>query len=203
MFQDHKATEGDLPLSSPGNRPAWRRFGRSRDGAAAIEFAILAIPYFMIVFAILETFIAYTGEQLVANAVDTMGREIRTGHITATNTSETKFRTRFCDEISILISCSDSEIATPNKLYLDVRSFPTYAAVPTEIPVGENGDLDTSSFAYAPGAQKTINMVRAYYKWDIILDLLRPYISNIRPSGGRPNYFLIVDTSTFKNEDYP
>ncbi len=51
---------------------------RSRDGAAAIEFAILAIPYFMIVFAIIETFVAFTAEQLVSNAVDTFARKFRT-----------------------------------------------------------------------------------------------------------------------------
>src|SRR3546814_2890028 len=85
-------------------RPAgWRRLLRSRDGAAAIKFAILAIPYFLIVFAIIETFVAFTGEQLVVNAVDTMSRKLRTGQITADNTDADQFRAAFCDEISILI----------------------------------------------------------------------------------------------------
>jgi Flp pilus assembly protein TadG len=181
-----------------------RRFMRAREGAAAIEFALLAIPYFVIVFAILETFIAYTGEQLVANAVDTMSRKIRTGNITAANTSKTDFRRAFCNEVSILIKCSEQEIAAPNKLWLDVRNFNSFALIPGNVPRNGSGDLDTGSINnYSPGAQKTINMVRAYYRWDIITDLLRPYISNIRPSGGTPSYFLIVETSTFRNEDYP
>nr|WP_245571260.1 TadE/TadG family type IV pilus assembly protein [Neorhizobium alkalisoli] len=180
------------------------RIFRSRDGAAAIEFAMLAIPYFMIVFAILETFIAYTGEQLVANAVDTMARKLRTGNITASNTDRTAFRRTFCNEVSIMIKCSEEEIATPDKLWLDVRSFPSFADIPGNVPLNSSQDLDTSSVNnYTPGAQKTINMVRAYYRWDVVTDLLRPYITNVRPSGGRPNYFLIVETATFRNEDYP
>ena len=103
-----------------------------------------------------------------------------------------------------MIKCSEEEIATPDKLWLDVRSFPSFADIPGNVPLNTSQDLDTASVNnYSPGAQKTINMVRAYYRWDVITDLLRPYITNIRPSGGRPNYFLIVETATFRNEDYP
>lgn len=207
MRQDHDDTREGAPVPAVKAR-AWRRILRSSDGAAAIEFALLAIPYFMIVFAILETFVAYTGEQLVANAVDTMSRQLRTGNITynmgrTTDKNVTQFRQAFCDEVSILIKCSPAEVATPENLLLDVRTFSTFAQIPSTIPRNSSNDLDTSSFAYSPGGPKTINMVRAYYKWDVIVDLIRPYITSIRPSGGRPNYFLIVETSAFRIEDYP
>jgi len=202
MCQDHDETRSGAAVPAKG-KAAWRRIFRSREGAAAIEFALLAIPYFMIIFATIETFIAYTGEQVVANAVDTMARKVRTGSITAGNTNETQFRRAFCDEISIMIRCSEQEIATPGKLQLDVRSFPNFADIPRSIPFDATGDVDASSFGYAPGPAKSINMVRAYYHWDIITDLIRPFISNVRPGGGRPNYFLIVETSAFRNEDYP
>lgn len=191
---------------------AWRRIWPSRDGAAAIEFAILAIPYFMIVFAIIETFVAFTAEQLVSNAVENVSRQLRTGQITAglgrsTDKTNTEFRKIFCDEISILIQCSAQEIAAPDKLYLDVRTFSNFAKIPTTIPRKSTdvyADIDTSSFAYNPGGPKSVNMVRAYYRWQIITDLVRPYITSIRPTDGVvPNYFLIVATSAFQNEDYP
>jgi hypothetical protein len=36
-----------------------------------------------------------------------------------------------------------------------------------------------------------------------VTDLVRPYISAIRPADGSlPNEFLIVATTTFQNEDY-
>ena len=210
MCQDHDAIRNAPGALARAERrkPAWRRILPSRDGAAAIEFALLAIPYFMIVFAIIETFIAYTGEQLVANAVDTMGRKLRTGNITynlgrTTDMTRTQFRTAFCDEVSILIKCSATEAANPDKLLLDVRNFSTFALIPTTIPTNAAGDLDTSTFNYTPGAQKTINMLRAYYKWSVVTDLIRPYISNIKPSGGGSSYYLIVETTNFRNEDYP
>lgn len=178
-----------------------RRLLRSRDGAAAIEFALLAIPYFLIIFAIIETFVAYTGEQLIGNAVDTMARQMRTGEI-KNDIDEDEFREKFCEEISILIHCSGGD---SDRLILDVRSFSTYADIPTTIPRvgGASFGALAATNAYQPGGSGTINMLRAYYRWEIITDLVRPYISNIRPADGSlPKEFLIVATATYKNEDY-
>jgi Flp pilus assembly protein TadG len=188
-----------------------RRFRRNREGAAAIEFALLAIPFLMLVFATFETFFAFTGEQLMANAVDTMARKIRTGEITfgqgkATDVTEVEFRKEFCDEIAILNMCSTTEATTPSKLYLDVRQFASFADMPKEVPKvssAEYSDLDTSEFAFSPGGSNTNNMVRAYYRWQIITDLVRPFITNIRPPGKLvPTDFVIVSTAAFQNEKY-
>ncbi|TDH37920.1 pilus assembly protein [Pseudohoeflea suaedae] len=198
----------DLHNSAGGKRRRprlFRRFGRNEDGTAAIEFAILAIPFFMLIFATIEACIAYAGEQLLENAVDTMGRKIRTGQITynqgkTTDMDEGAFRTAFCGEISILLKCD------PSLLNLDVRQFTTFAQVPKGIPrVGgaADGDLDTSKFAYNPGGSGSINIVRAYYHWDVTTDLVRPYITNVRGDSDSPQYYLMVATAAFQNEDYP
>ncbi|MBY3072633.1 pilus assembly protein [Rhizobium laguerreae] len=190
----------------------FRALARSRDGAAAIEFALLAIPYFLVIFAILETFVAFAAEELVSNAVDTMSRRMRTGQITynlgrTTDMNQAQFRQAFCDEISILIRCSATEVATPSKLYLDVQTFSTFSAIPTTIPklsTDKYADINPAAFKYTPGGAGTINMLRAYYRWEIITDLVRPYITTIRPSGGSmPSQYLIVGTAAFQNEQYP
>lgn len=204
-------TDGERAFA-PDRFSKFRAVARSRDGAAAIEFALLAIPYFLVIFAILETFIAFAAEELVSNAVDTMSRRMRTGQITynlgrTTDMSRTQFRQAFCNEISILISCSTSEAATPSKLYVDVQTFATLSAIPTTIPKVSSdryADINTAAFKYAPGGAGTINMLRAYYRWEIITDLVRPYITTIRPSdGSMPTQYLIIATSAFQNEQYP
>jgi Flp pilus assembly protein TadG len=137
---------------------------------------------------------------------------MRTGQITynlgrTTDMNQAQFRQAFCDEISILISCSASEVATPSKLYLDVQTFSTFSAIPTTIPklsTDRYADINPAAFKYAPGGAGTINMVRAYYRWEIITDLVRPYITTIRPSdGSMPSQYLIVATAAFQNEQYP
>lgn len=201
---------GDVTRSR-GRKRLFRRFRDDREGAAALEFALLAIPFLMLVFATFETFLAFAGEQLMANAVDTMARKIRTGEITfglgkSTDMTESEFREAFCAEVAVLRMCSSSEATTPAKLYLDVRQFASFADMPKDVPrvsSAEYSDLDTSEFAFSPGGPESKNMVRAYYRWQVMTDLIRPYITNIRPAGTvLPTDFLIVSTSAFQNEKY-
>lgn len=184
---------------------------RNRDGAIALEFAILAIPFLMLVFATFETMFAFAGEQLLANAVETMSRKLRTGEITfgqgkATDMTEVEFRQAFCDEIAIFNMCSESEPDTPEKLYLDVRQFSAFGDMPKEIPkvsTAEYADLDTSEFAFSPGGSGTINMVRAFYRWQIMTDIIRPFVTNIRPEGDPlPTDYMMVSTAAIQNEAY-
>ena len=185
-------------------KPLLEKFGVSRDGTAAIEFAILAIPYFLVVFAILETFIAMMAEQVVVNATETMGRRLRTGQISS-SISKADFRKNFCDEVSIMINC-DGEIEKEQKLYIDLRSFAAFKDIPTTIPLkayGEYYDLDTAQFGFKPGGPETINMLRVDYRWRVVADIIRPYLTKIRPvDGSMPSHFLIVATSAFMNEKY-
>ncbi|PWL04517.1 hypothetical protein DJ468_01680, partial [Candidatus Liberibacter asiaticus] len=69
-----------------------------REGAVAIEFAILVMPYFMLVFAILEISLSFTAGQLFESAAYDVARKIRTGEISSKNThSLTEFRRVFCN----------------------------------------------------------------------------------------------------------
>lgn len=198
-------------MKTSKTRKLFRRIRTERDGATAVEFALLAMPFMLLVFATFETLIAFAGERLLANAVDTMARKIRTGEITfgqgkSTDVTEVEFRQAFCDEISIFNMCSSSEAATPEKLYIDVRQFGTFAEMPLSVPKVSSdkyADLDTSEFAFSPGGAKSRNMVRAYYRWQIMTDLVRPMVTNIRPPGKLiPTDYLIVYTAAFENEDY-
>ncbi|MEM5493469.1 TadE/TadG family type IV pilus assembly protein [Hoeflea sp. AS16] len=185
-------------------RGLFARFRKSSDGTAAIEFALLAFPFFLLIFATIEAFIAFAGEQLLENAVDTMARQVRTGQIK--NLTEEEFRTRFCAEISLMITCAEEEDPNDQKLYLDVREFASFDAIPNYIPKVSNdqfADLDPRGFGYSPGGPKSINIVRAYYRWEVMTDLVRPFITNIRKEGEMPRDFLMVATAAFRNENYP
>ncbi len=184
------------------------RLRRDRSGATAVEFAILIIPFIAAIFATFETFIAFTAEQVVANAVDDMARQVRTGNITfgmgrATDMTEAEFRAALCDEISLVIKCSADEIATPGKLYVDFQNVAAFGDIPAGIPYS-NQSLDTSVFQFNPGNSGAINSLRVYYRWTVITDFFRPMIANLKAEGAStPSEFLIVATTAFRNEDYP
>ncbi|WP_034853353.1 TadE/TadG family type IV pilus assembly protein [Sinorhizobium sojae] len=205
------STETKACMRKRARRGLFPRLIGDRKGATAIEFAILALPFFLIVFASIETFVAFAGEQLLANATDTLARKIRTGEITfnqgkSTDMTEAEFRQAFCDEISILMTCSSTEVSQPQKLFLDVREITHLTTIPAAVPrVGSSSssDLDTSGFKFAPGDAASFTMLRAYYRWEVITDLVRPYVTNLRPAGtSMPRDFLMVATATFRNENY-
>ncbi len=202
MTPDQKKDTRRRPM-----RGLFRRLLARRDGATAIEFSLLCIPFFMIVFASVETFVAFSAEQLLVSATDTMARKLRTGEITynlgrSTDMTETQFRKAFCDEIAIVITCSAEEIKKPEKLLIDVRSFAKFVDIPRSIPV-TNSVLDTGAFRFAPGGKKSINIVRAYYHWQIVTDVIRPFISNVRSADGSQRDYLMIATTVVQNEEYP
>ena len=201
MTLDHRKDIRRRPVTG-----LFRRLLARRDGATAIEFGILCIPFFVVIFASVETFVAFSAEQLLVSATDTMARKLRTGEITynlgrSTDLTEAQFRKALCDEIAIVITCSADEIKKPNKLLVDVRSFAKFSDIPRAVPV-TNEMLDTSAFRFAPGGKKSINIVRAYYRWDIVTDIIRPFIANVRAPDGSRNY-LMMATTVIQNEEYP
>ncbi len=197
-----------FPRLSALKRPI-KRIEKSESGSTALEFGILAIPFFMIIAATIETLIAFAGEQLLVNAVDKMSRQLRTGQITfnqgqPTDLTETEFRQLFCNEIKIVLSCS--EVISPDqKLYIDLKTVVNYSDIDVGIPkvsAAAYSELDTSGFTYSPGGSGSINVLRVYYKWDVTIDLIRPYITNIRPGTEGSEYYLMVATTAFRNEVY-
>lgn len=205
--------EQETPLPQGGERPPrgiLRRFRRDRKGTASIEFAILALPFFLVIFASIETFVAFYGDQLLANATETMARKVRTGQITfgrgkTTDMKEEQFRQAFCEEIAVLMKCSPTEAKQASKLYLDVRSVTDLSKFPTVIPRktgSSSSDLETKDLKFAPGGPGSFNVMRAYYRWSVITDLVRPFVTGLRPAGASmPRDYLMVATTTFRNEN--
>ena len=56
---------------------SFKRFVRDRRGATALEFALLALPFALLVFAILESCISFAGQEVMANITDDVARQLR------------------------------------------------------------------------------------------------------------------------------
>ena len=70
-----------------------RRFNKDREGTTAVEFAILAFPFFLLLFGIIECSLLFFAGQMLESAVDDVGRKIRTGQLDQTMTED---QLRFC-----------------------------------------------------------------------------------------------------------
>lgn len=162
---------------------------KDRRGASLVEFGILALPFFLLVFAVLETTISFTAEQVMANTVDKMARKIRTGQINSTMTDEAAFRELICNEIGVFVAngCPD--------LHVDLQSYATYEDVPKQVPFSSPGVLDTSGFDYDPGGPRSINQLRILYEWPVYTNMMQSRLAGLE--NGR---MLLFSTTTWQNE---
>jgi Flp pilus assembly protein TadG len=164
-----------------------RHFIGRQDGAAAVEFAIVALPFFALTFAILETaLIFFAGQSLQAAAADA-SRLIMTGQAQQSNYSASDFKTQVCNRIYGLFDCSGG-------MTVDVKTYTTFGSVNTTAPVS-NGQFDSSKTGYTLGGPSCIQVVTLYYQWPVFLPMLS--LSNL--SG---NNRLLQATAVFKNEPY-
>lgn len=173
-----------------------RRFGRDRDGSVAIEFTALAIPFCMLVFAILESCISFAGQQVLANAADNVARQLRTGQIKAAQMTEAKLREMICDDLSVIVSGNCAAMDSP--LEVDLRRYDSFADASKEkIKFTSDGDIDTTGFDVKPGPSMSKNMLRVFYRWPVMTDFMRKSMSNLK--GG---YTLHFASMTWQNEPF-
>ena len=165
-------------------------FARHQDGAAAVEFALVALPFLALTFAILETaLVFFAGQTLEAAAADS-ARLIMTGQAQTANFSQADFKTQVCNSLAGgLLDCTSG-------VYVDVKTYANFSAVNTASPI-VNGQFDNTKMTYTPGTQGSIVVVTLYYQWPIYVSLLGSNLSNLN-SGSR----LLVATSVFRNEPY-
>ncbi len=173
--------------------PAARRFVLRQDGAAAVEFALVAAPFLGLIFAIVETaLVFFAGQTLEAAATDS-ARLIMTGQAQDAGYSQDQFKTQVvCNYLKTGISLFNCE----SGVTVDVKSYASFAAIDTAPPVVD-GKLDTTNITYTPGNAGDIVVVRLYYQWPVYVTLLGNDLSNL--SGGKR---LLVATSVFRNEPF-
>jgi len=167
-----------------------RRFVRRQDGAAAVEFALVAAPFLALTFAILETaFVFFAGQTLEAAAADS-ARLIMTGQAQTANYTAADFKNQVCARIAGLFDCA-------NGMTVNVQTYSSFGAITTTPPI-TNGQFNSANMGYNPGVNPgDITVVQLYYQWPIYVSMLGSNLSNL--SGGNR---LLAATAVFRVEPY-
>jgi Flp pilus assembly protein TadG len=167
-----------------------RRFTRRDDGAAAIEFGMVAAPFLGLMFAIMETALVFFASQTLETAVADSARLIMTGQAQSQSFDAGQFKTSVCSKVGGLFDCAGG-------LYVDVKTYPKFSDIDNSNPVDANGNLKTGTFGYTPGGPGDIVVVKLMYQWPVYASLLGLNLSNM---GG--NKRLLMATAAFRNEPY-
>lgn len=164
------------------------RFAREQKGAAAVEFALIALPFLALLFAILETALVFFAGQTLETAAAESSRLIMTGQAQTAGYSQADFKTQVCNRIYGLFDCAG--------IYVDVKQYSDFSSVNNTAPVS-NGTFDSSKMTYVPGGPGCIEAITLYYQWPIYVSLLGTGLSNLNGSKR-----LLAATAVFRNEPY-
>jgi Flp pilus assembly protein TadG len=166
---------------------AARGLVRRQDGAAAIEFALVAAPFLTLLFAILETAIIFFAGQTLEAAASYGARLIMTGQAQNNGFDQAKFREAVCNKINGLFNCGAS-------LYVDVKKYNSFTGIDTSKPINSNGQM-VNNFTNQPGGPGDIVVVRLIYQWPVYVSLL-----GLADMSGDKR--MLVSTVAFRNEPY-
>jgi Flp pilus assembly protein TadG len=171
------------------------RFLGDRRGTTAIEFAALALPFSLLVFAILESCIAFAGQEIMANTADDVARQFRTGQIRSIDRDQ--LARMICSRLEIMVAKG-----CPG-LMVDLRTYDTFQQAAADKFTVTNGDIvltnkgAPTTFKVALGGSGKKNMLRVFYKWPVMTDFMSKSMSNL--SGGNTLHFASV---TWQNEPF-
>ncbi|HEY4191054.1 MAG TPA: TadE/TadG family type IV pilus assembly protein [Mesorhizobium sp.] len=176
------------------------RFLRDRSGSTAIEFVILAIPFSMLVFAILESCISFAGQEVLANAADDVARQVRTGQLRAATITKESIQQAICNKLAVMVgnSCND-------RIFIDLRKYDTFQEaaaarfkiINNAIVLTKDNVKDPLGYTISPGPAMSINMLRVFYKWPVMTDFVSTWAAKL--DGPNTLHFATV---TWQNEPF-
>lgn len=169
------------------------RFGRDENGTTAIEFGLLAVPFFTIIGAILETSVVMLASQMLESGVNDASRLIRTGQAQTEKFDEAAFKQNICGRLYAMFGDCDG-------LRVSVEPIPDFSEQPLPPPLSCDAQKKcdwTMPEKFDAGAGSNTVLVRAYYKWPIIFNFGGFGFSNLAD-----NTRLISAVRVFRNEPF-
>lgn len=180
------------PARAPARRRLLGRWRRDEKGVTAIEFAMVAPPFLMLLYGIIGVGLYFFTTFTLENAVEQAARLIRTGQAQSSGMTAAQFKQTVCDNSPGFVDCT-------NKLRVSVKNFNewtqiTNATLPTCLD--NSGNL-TNATSYTPGAQGEVVLVWVCYEWDFSRYI--PFLNLSDMSNGSR---LIQAATTFRTEPY-
>ena len=173
----------------------FKAYCADKRGLAAVEFAMIAAPFFLMIFGTIELAIIFIMQAILDNAAAEASRQIRTGQLQTAGLSASAMETQFKTDMGAeLFGMLDS-----SKLKVDVQRFDSFSSTGGSSLSYNSGSVDDSSFGFNFGGQNDIVVVRVFYEWDLIIPVLSAPLKNSNLTG---NKTLLQATVTFRNEPF-
>lgn len=163
---------------------------RRREGSTAVEFALVALPFFVLLFGILEIGLMLLVDALAETAVSDAGRQIRTGLAQEQELEAEDIKARLCANMGVFSrDC-------PSRAFIDIRVVDGFSTLPDADPL-KTGAFDPGVLTYQPGGPGDRVLVRVWYEHPIVTPFIAQAVS--RTADHR---VMLTTTLAFRNEPY-
>ena len=167
-----------------------KNYKNKTDGATAIEFGLLMLPFFILVMGIIEISMYYASGIGLEGAALGASRVIRTGQAQQSGDPETVFRDALCDEVGVLLSCDDITYET----IVVSGGFSSALTAPPDFD--EDGNLIPAGFN--AGQSDDVVLIRLGYRHDFLF----PFLGALLEDGENTNSSVHVSTVVLRTEPY-
>ncbi|MDC9835761.1 TadE/TadG family type IV pilus assembly protein [Rhizobium binxianense] len=158
-------------------------------GAAAIEFAILALPLFIMLFGIIEVSLMFFVNSALDASVHKISRMIRTGEAASSKITLGGFKAKICDDMLLSFDCSSGLVVKVNVL----SDMSTAASTD---PIDSSGKLAVTE-TYDIGKGSDYILVQAFLPWTAVVNFFS--LSSAKLSDGS---YLLGSSALFRNEPF-
>jgi Flp pilus assembly protein TadG len=158
-----------MPLQFPKRWPLRRlqnsRWIKDERGTSAVEFAIVATPFFLFVLGLLGLGLYFFTMSSLAYGVEAAARQIRTGQAQKSALTVSQFKNLVCLAAGSYINC--------NKLSVIIQSGDNWSDITPQPCVDSNNNMvsstgtGTDTISTYTGAASEVVLVTLCYQWDL------------------------------------
>ena len=174
-----------------------RRWLRNDEGSAAIEFAIVALPFFMFVLGIVGIGLYFLASNSLEYGVEAASRKVRTGEAQKGSSTVDQFKQQVCDAAGSYIDCS--------KLSVIVQSAASWSGISPQACVDSKGNMIGSTgstgdlMSKYTGAASEVVLVTLCYQWDLATSFT---FLNLGKNSDGSGPSIIQAATAFRSEPY-
>lgn len=136
------------------------RFLKDECGASAVEFGLLAFPFLLMVFAILEIALMFFIDSSLDSALQRASREVRTGTAAGSGWTLASFKQAVCSDMVFAFGCSDN-------LRVRTTVMTDFSSASYVSPV-VNGTLSIDE-SFSAGAASDYMLIQVFLPWQSLL----------------------------------
>ena len=161
------------------------------EGTTALEFSLMAWPFFLMTFGIFELSMMFAAGSLLDGSLNDAARLIKTGQLQQGDPdgAEELFQQALCAKAPVLIDCTEIRYEV-----ISMGDGDFFDAANTEAQYDANGAFIPGGFT--PGGVSDVVLVRAIYDYQLFTPLVAQFMT------GLTGHYRMVSTIVFQTEPY-